>query len=345
MATATVGPTIVHASPLLKAADVSPATTNAFVASRERALKKDAESARTNQRQASDDFLRRLNAVEENPAAASLVMPLISNRGLAQNFQPAVPPPTGNPLRALDEEDGDGATANGEKKKKHEVPRHRRVYKEVGATLGLKLMDHPVHPGVVVKELAATGSCLKHGVRVGDHIVKVNGAKPADHKDAMRMIDQAWAIEAEDPSKDRLKFSLADRTEDIVLRREVPPAAAAGGGGSGHGGRAGGGSGASSPPPDVGLTLIDNTSAGVGVVVLHVAEASPAQLAGLEIGHVLTSCEGKLSLDHKQTLRQIDAEWAAKGEVNLVVQLRKLTEGNVMNQRIGEMPINIVVTG
>jgi hypothetical protein len=30
-------------------------------------------------------------------------------------------------------------------------------------------------------------------------------------------------------------------------------------------------------------------------------------------------------------------------QVTLVVQLRKLTDGNVLSQRVGEMPVNIVV--
>ena len=164
---------------------------------------------------------------------------------------------------------------------------------------------------------------------MGDHIIKVNGARPTDHKHAMRLIDTAWSQEATDASKDRLKFSLADRTEDIQLRREAAGSDAPRG---------------AAPAPDTGLTLIDNTTNGLGVVVLHVAEARPAHVAGLQVGHVIMACDGRLCWDHKSTLRQMTSALASKGEVDLVVQLRKLTEGNVLNQRIGEIPINVVVS-
>ena len=93
----------------------------------------------------------------------------------------------------------------------------------------------------------------------------------------------------------------------------------------------------------MGLQLIDNTTAGIGVVVLHVVGGLPAAAAGLQVGHVIQSVDGELAWDHKSALQRISAQYAANDAVTLVVQMRKLTEGNVLQQRVGEMPVNIVV--
>jgi S1-C subfamily serine protease len=63
---------------------------------------------------------------------------------------------------------------------------------------------------------------------------------------------------------------------------------------------------------DVGLQLIDNTTAGIGVVVLHVVAALPAALAGLHVGHVIQSIDGELAWDHKSALQRISALYAAQ---------------------------------
>ena len=76
---------------------------------------------------------------------------------------------------------------------------------------------------------------------------------------------------------------------------------------------------------------------------MRVRVCDRAALAGLEVGHVIQSVDGSLAWGHKATLKQIADTYVAKGQVQCVVQMRKLTEGNVLNQRIGEMPINIVV--
>ena len=132
----------------------------------------------------------------------------------------------------------------------------------------------------------------------------------------MRIIDHAWSTPAEDGSKDRLKFSLADRTQDMVVGR--PRASADGGGGAAAGGE--------QPPQarradatDVGLQLIDNTTAGLGVVVLHVVDGLPAAQAGLEVGHVIQSVDGELAWDHKSTLKRISSIFAANGEVRRTI--------------------------
>ena len=60
--------------------------------------------------------------------------------------------------------------------------------------------------------------------------------------------------------------------------------------------------------------MIDNTTAGLGVVVLHVAEGLPAARAGLQVGHVIQSVAGNIALEHKGVLKVIQSAYAA-GEV------------------------------
>ena len=269
-----------------------------FVSTRETALR--ADGAARDASPQTDDFLKRLEAVETNPTAASLTWQLVSSRGASQSSQSPVKPIEADLTSLFEEEE----EVTPDQKRKHVVPRHRRVYKEKDAVVGLTLMDHPVHPGVVVKTLDPNGSCLKHGVRVGDHILKINGKKPKDHREGIVLIDEAWTsqVDGEDKNKDRLKFSLADRTQDFVLRRVSER------------GAAGGGAAAASGAEDVGITLIDNSTAGLGVVVLHVAEGLPAARAGLQVGHVIQSVAGNIALEHKGVLKVIQSAYAA-GEV------------------------------
>ena len=99
--------------------------------------------------------------------------------------------------------------------------RHRRVRKEVGAVTGVTFQDHPkgASEGVVVSELLADGACAKAGVRVGDHITKINGTRPSDRQHAVTLCDDAWTAEAREGDKntDRLKFSLHRRTQDFTI--------------------------------------------------------------------------------------------------------------------------------
>jgi hypothetical protein len=73
--------------------------------------------------QHNDDFLKRLEAVEENPEAAALVMPLVTTNRVVH----------AQPDEAIEREHSGDATGNpgaeGRRAKKHEVSRHRRVYK------------------------------------------------------------------------------------------------------------------------------------------------------------------------------------------------------------------------
>ena len=75
---------------------------------------------------------------------------------------------------------------------------------------------------MLVSHLLDNGACLKAGVRIGDHIVKINGEKPQDEKHAVKLCDAAWTAEADgtDKNKDRLKFSLHRRTQDYAIGRE-----------------------------------------------------------------------------------------------------------------------------
>jgi hypothetical protein len=100
------------------------------------------------------------------------------------------------------------------------ISRHRRIHKQVGAITGVTFVDHPKGHGVIVSDLHADGSCKSSGVRVGDHVTKINGEKPTDQKHAVALCDAAWTAEADgtDKNKDRLKFSLHHRTQDFELR-------------------------------------------------------------------------------------------------------------------------------
>ena len=98
-------------------------------------------------------------------------------------------------------------------KKEH---RHRWVLKHgPGQKLGLTLSTHPTLPEVyVVSHLNVDGACANNGVRVGDLINKVNGEVMPTVQAAIERIDDIWSHEADDPAKDRLKLSLADRTSE-----------------------------------------------------------------------------------------------------------------------------------
>jgi membrane-associated protease RseP (regulator of RpoE activity) len=91
----------------------------------------------------------------------------------------------------------------------------------VGAVTGIAFIDHPKggEEGVVVSKLAADGACAKAGVRVGDHIVKINGTRPTNRDHAVALCDHAWTAAAQEGDKntDRLKFSLHRRTQDFAI--------------------------------------------------------------------------------------------------------------------------------
>lgn len=217
-----------------------------------------------------------------------------------------------------------------------------------GDKLEITLINHPSAEGVIVQDLGTNGACAKCGIKVcariapltiptehsqcrrlrdtafslshsngigtafslslsqvGDHITKVNGKRARDHRTAIWLVDAA---------ESRVSFSLADASHSYILDR------AAG---------------------DVGLTLVNNTTAGFGVVVVRVTPGLGAAHAGLEVGHVLLSIDGELALNHKDAIQRMDG---AMKTVELVVASRKLTEENVLRQHIGQVPVSIVVT-
>lgn len=222
---------------------------------------------------------------------------------------------------------------------KKAVPRHRRVHKRAGSTLGLTLMDHPRGGVVVVKALAEDGECARQGMQVGEIISKINGTKVDNHRDAMRLAEAAW-IEPTDGSKekDKIKFALADRIRLISVVATAPVLLD-------ERGRPQGGA-----REDIGLTLIDNGTAGLGVVVLHVLEGKAAARGGLEVGHIIQSVNGQLVYDHKMALARIMDSVATTGKAQLVCLFRKLTESNLVNerrpadQRVGELPVAIIAS-
>ena len=99
-------------------------------------------------------------------------------------------------------ERSEGTTAN-----VASISRHRRIHKEVGAVTGISFLNAPEASGggVLVCELKPDGACAKAGVRIGDHITKINGQKPTDRAHAVKLCDAAWKAEADgvDKNKDR----------------------------------------------------------------------------------------------------------------------------------------------
>ena len=170
--------------------------------------------------------------------------------------------------------------------------------------LEVTVIDHPVFEGVVVTHLGDAGACKRHGLKVGDHVTKINDIRCRDHRTSMWLADAA---------ENRVRFSLADASQAITIDRALG---------------------------DVGLTLVNNTNAKIGVVVVHVIPGAAADRAGLIIGHVIQAVDDEISWHHREVIDKLDA---AQGTVTLVVQKRLLTEANVLNQHIGQVQCTILV--
>lgn len=170
--------------------------------------------------------------------------------------------------------------------------------------LEVTVINHPKAEGVVVSRVGADGACAHCGLNVGDHILKINDVRARDHRQAM------WVADA---AESRVRFSLADASHSFVIDRTKG---------------------------EVGVTLVNNTTAGYGVVVVRVVPGLGADRTGLEVGHVILSANGQLAMHHREVIGAMDA---SKTSVELVVAARKLTEANVVNQYIDRMPITILV--
>ena len=107
-------------------------------------------------------------------------------------------------------------------------------------------------------------------LQVGDHVTKINNIRCRDHRTSM------WLADA---SENRVRFSLADATSRYVIDR--------------------------ANWGDVGLTLVNNTTARLGVVVVHVIKGSAAEKAGLDVGHVIQSVDGELAWHHRDVISKI----------------------------------------
>lgn len=233
--------------------------------------------------------------------------------------------------------------------------RHRRIHKEIGLVTGISFSDHPkgAAEGVVVSKLLADGACAKSGVRVGDHITKINGTRPTDCKHAVDLCDAAWTAEAREGDKntDRLKFSLHRRTQDFAIGKKqtstliTRPLNADGGsveafeglsmnatvgvevmGGSKKGGLAAGLLGGGKQLESTGLTLEDSP-AGYGALIAAVAPDSLAAIAGLEVGLTIVSVDGTLCEGTAKSVgKLIDTSRSKKGMAGLLCHLKKSKE-------------------
>jgi len=238
-----------------------------------------------------DDFLLRLDKAEEMPP--SLILPLMQ---LAANSPP--PRPTGEQM-LLDSSRTDCPTMTDREGRGYLINRDGKQKLEV------TVINHPVYSGVIISNLGPDGACARHGLKVGDHVLKINDIRTTDHRTAVWLADSA---------ERRVKFSLADTTKTFRVDRD-------------HGG-------------DVGLTLVNNTVAGIGCVVAHVAKGRSADGAGLKVGHCLLSVDGVLCVDHKAVITQIDQ---SQGVVALVVANSLVTEESVLNQALSMVPCDIEV--
>lgn len=210
--------------------------------------------------------------------------------------------------------------------------RHRRIHKEVGAVTGISFADHPkgAH-GVIVSLLKSDGACARSGVRVGDHITKINGERPTDAKHAVTLCDQAWIAQADgqDKNKDRLKFSLHLRTQDFSIGGRSLSAGTlvnveALGSNSTKRGLLG--TSTKSKLDEVGLRLEDSPS-GYGALVASVEPDSPAHVAGIEAGLTIVSVDDTLCpASHASVLKMLDTARSKKGNASLVCHLKKSKE-------------------
>ena len=210
------------------------------------------------------------------------------------------------------------------------ISRHRRIHKEVGAITGISFIDAPLGDGVVVSNLKADGACAKAGVRVGDHIKKINGEIVTNQKQAVAQCDAAWTVEADgsDKNKDRLKFSLHRRTQDFSIGREgsglVASAGMVGvevfGAGSAKKSLLGTSKNKLQEP---GMVLEDSP-AGFGAYISEVTAELPAHIAGLDAGLTIVSVDGVLCpAGHADVLKMIQTARANNGVANIVCHLKK----------------------
>jgi len=181
----------------------------------------------------------------------------------------------------------------------------RTVPKETDGDLEITVITHPNGSGVVVSNLGPDGACAKHGLKVGDTITMVNGIPATDHRTAIWLIDQAVGV---------ARFAIADKTKKLLIGRK-------------HG-------------VDVGITCVNNTQTGYGVVVADIIDGFAGWNAGLRVGSVILSVDGILAFEHQQTIKQIDE---AVGVARLVVASTVLTDETVLSQHNAMVPCDIEV--
>lgn len=157
----------------------------------------------------------------------------------------------------------------------------------------------------VVSNLGPGGACAKHGLKVGDSITMVNDIPATDHRTAIWLIDQAVGM---------VRFSIGDNTQTLQIDRTYSV--------------------------DVGITCVNNTQTGYGVVVADIIDGYAGWLAGLRVGSVILSVDGILAFEHQQTIKQIDE---AVGAAQIVVASTILTDQTVLTQHKAMVPCEIEV--
>lgn len=88
---------------------------------------------------------------------------------------------------------------------------------------------------------------------------------------------------------------------------------------------------------------MDHRLGGLGVIVEAVVPGLAAAQCGLEPGHIIYSTGGVLAMQYAEALRQIQEKYYKAGSVSLVVSAKRMSEAELRNQRIEELPVNIIL--
>lgn len=190
------------------------------------------------------------------------------------------------------------------------------VTSDMAKSLGL---SHPT--GLLVNAIHDESPAKKAGLLVGDVIVSLNG-KPVEDPSAF-----AYRVATSPVGKDvELGIVRKGKTETIVLPMIAPPENAAGGEGSvkGRSPLSGAKIAAMSPAVAARYDLPDDTT---GVVVLGVAEGSPAAALGIDEGDMILAINGKDITTVKEVLE-------ATGEQTHSWRLTLRRGGSVINMML-----------
>jgi len=171
--------------------------------------------------------------------------------------------------------------------------------------LEISFVNHPRTDGVVlVSSLGPEGACAANGILVGHHISKINDIRFKDHQTAVWLADNADS---------KVVFTLASEMRQITLDHTRK---------------------------NLGISIVDNVTAGVGVIVTCVQPSLAGALAGLEVGHAILAVNGKLAWRHEEVMSQMDGHI---GLVELTIAAQKLSKSELRQHARPILPVDVVV--